>query len=37
MYRIVKFNQKGRLKPYFNMNTDLRKKQKVNSKKTFLS
>ena len=35
VHRIIKFNQKAWLKPYINMNTDLRKKQKVTFKKTF--
>ena len=34
--RVVKFNENASLKPYIDMNTDLRKKQKMILKKTFL-
>ena len=34
--RVVKFNENDWLKPYIDMNTDLRKKQKLILKKTFL-
>ena len=34
--RVVKFNENDWLKPYIDMNTDLRKKQKMILKKTFL-
>ena len=38
VHRIIKFNQKAWVKPYIDMNTDLReKKQKMILKKTFLS
>ena len=32
MLRVSKFNQKGWLKPYININTDLRKKAKISFK-----
>ena len=35
MHRTIKFNQKAWLKPYIDMNTDLRKKAKIILKKTF--
>ena len=35
LHRITKFNQNGWLKPYINMNTDLRKKAKNDLKKLF--
>ena len=34
--RVVKFNEYAWLKPYIDMNTDLRKKKKMILKKTFL-
>ena len=34
VHRSIKFNQKAWLKPYFDMNTDLRKKAKIILKKT---
>ena len=39
VHRIIKSNQKAWLKPFINMNTELRKKreQKVKSKKIFSS
>ena len=36
-YRVIKFNQNVWLKPYIDINTDLRKKQKMILKNTFLS
>ena len=36
-HRVIKFNQKGWLKPYIDMYNELRKTQKMVSKKTFLS
>ena len=36
-HKVIKFNQNGWLKPYSDMNTDLRKKQKMILKKIFLS
>ena len=35
VHRTIKFNQKAWLKPYIDMNTDLRKKAKIILKKTF--
>ena len=35
VYRIIKFNQKAWLKPYIDMNTNLRKKAKNDFKKDF--
>ena len=35
VHRVIKFNQNAWLKPYIDMNTDLRKKAKVILKKTF--
>ena len=37
MQRTIKFNQKAWLKPYIDMNTDLRKKAKNILKNIFLS
>ena len=37
VHRVIKFNQEAWLKPYIDMNTKLRKKQKVNLKKISLS
>ena len=37
VHRVIKFNQNVWLKPYIDINTDLRKKQKLILKKTFLS
>ena len=34
-HRIIKFNEKDWLKPYIDMNTDLRKKAKVDFKKDY--
>ena len=36
-HRVIKFTQNVWLKPYIDMNTDLRKKQKLILKKFFLS
>ena len=36
-HRLIKFNQNAWLKPYIDMNTDLKKKTKMILKKTFLS
>ena len=36
-HRLIKFNQNAWLKPYIDMNTDLKKKAKMILKKTFLS
>ena len=36
VHRVIKFNQNAWLKPYIDMNTDVRKKQKMILKKTFL-
>ena len=35
VHRIIKFNQKAWVKPYIDMNTDLRKKTKINFEKDF--
>ena len=35
--RVVKFNQKACLEPYIDMNTELKKKQKMILRKTFSS
>ena len=37
VHRVIKFDQNAWLKPYIDMYTDLRKKQKMILKKTFLS
>ena len=37
VHRVIKFNEKAWLKPYIDMNTDLKKKQKMILKKIFLS
>ena len=37
VHRLIKFNQNVWLKPYIDMNTDLKKKAKMILKKTFLS
>ena len=36
-HRLIKFNQNAWLKPYIDMNTDLKKEAKMILKKTFLS
>ena len=35
VHRVIKFNQNAWLKPYIDMNTDKRKKQKMTLRKTF--
>ena len=37
VHRVISFNQNAWLKPYIDMNTDLRKRQKIILKKIFLS
>ena len=37
VHRVIKFNQKAWLKPYIDMNTNLRKKRRLIWKKTFSS
>ena len=37
VHKIIEFNLEAWLKPYIDMNTELRKKQKMNLRKTFLS
>ena len=37
VHRVIKFDQNAWLKPYIDMYTDLRRKQKMILKKTFLS
>ena len=37
MHIVTQFNQQAWLKPYIDMNTELRKKQKMNLKKISLS
>ena len=37
LYRVIKYNQKAWLKPYINLNTDLRKAEKMILKNTFSS
>ena len=37
VHSVIKFNQNALLKPYIDMNTDLKKKQKMILKKIFLS
>ena len=37
VYRVIKFNQNAWLKPYINLNTYLKKKQKMILKNIFLS
>ena len=37
VHKVIKFNQKAWLKPYIDMNTNLRKKAKNDLKKDFLS
>ena len=37
VHRVILFNQKAWLKPYIDMNTKLKKKQKINLKKISLS
>ena len=37
VHRVIKFNQEAWLKPYIDMNTELRKQAKVMLKKTFIN
>ena len=37
VHRMIKFNQNVWLKPYIDMNTDLKKKQNITLRKTFSS
>ena len=37
VHRVISFNQNAWLKPYIDMNTDLRKRQKIIVRKIFLS
>ena len=37
VHKVIEFNQKAWLKPYIDMNTELRKKAKMVLRKTFLS
>ena len=37
VHKVINFNQKARLKPYIDMNTDLKKKAKIDFEKYFLS
>ena len=37
VHRVIKFNQNASLKPYIDINTDLRKNQKMILQKIFLS
>ena len=35
VHQVIKRNQKARLKPYIDMNTELKKKQEITMRKTF--